>query len=79
MMKLLATLFLSALIMSSCDNASNQNAEDSSSTDSSSSVIETPSGLLIEIVEMGKGQVPQTGDIVSVHYTGSLKANGDSI
>ena len=77
MMKLLATLFLSALIMSSCDNASNQNAEDSSSTDSSSSVIETPSGLLIEIVEMGKGQVPQTGDIVSVHYTGSLKANGE--
>ena len=37
------------------------------------SVIETESGLRIEILEAGDGPKPETGDIVEVHYRGALE------
>lgn len=36
------------------------------------SVITTASGLQYEIIEEGDGEQPKVGDIVSVHYTGTL-------
>jgi len=38
-------------------------------------VIQTPSGLKVEILQVGKGPLPQRGQTVTVHYTGML-ANG---
>jgi peptidylprolyl isomerase len=35
-------------------------------------VIQTPSGLKVEILQVGKGQLPQKGQTVTVHYTGTL-------
>lgn len=35
-------------------------------------VIQTPSGLKVEILQEGKGQLPQKGQTVTVHYTGTL-------
>ncbi|MFZ5494419.1 MAG: FKBP-type peptidyl-prolyl cis-trans isomerase [Verrucomicrobiota bacterium] len=35
-------------------------------------VVELPSGLRYEIVQAGKGAVPKPGQIVTIHYTGSL-------
>ena len=38
----------------------------------SPTVYQTPSGVTIEILRPGKGQKAQSGDMVSVHYTGRL-------
>lgn len=76
-MKLFTSFFLSVLIMSSCGSGTSETKDESNAQDSESNIIETPSGLIIEVIEKGDGAVPQTGDIVSVHYTGSLKANGE--
>ncbi len=35
-------------------------------------VIQTPSGLKVEILQVGKGPLPQKGQTVAVHYTGTL-------
>lgn len=35
-------------------------------------VIQTPSGLKVEMLQPGKGQLPQKGQTVTVHYTGTL-------
>jgi FKBP-type peptidyl-prolyl cis-trans isomerase len=39
---------------------------------SNKSVVELPSGLRYEIVEAGKGAVAKPGQVVTIHYTGSL-------
>ena len=70
-------VYISALsiLFSSCAGEANNDvvAEEVPLTDD----IVTESGLKVEIMEKGTGQIPQTGDLVSVHYTGSLKSNGE--
>lgn len=39
-------------------------------------MVKTPSGLVYEDMEVGTGVSPQTGQMVTVHYTGWLESNG---
>lgn len=71
-MKIYSTsIIASVMAISACtsnqDNATTQEAQN----------ITTESGLMVEIIQQGTGEKPQTGDIVKVHYTGTLKATGE--
>ncbi|GAB4383501.1 MAG: FKBP-type peptidyl-prolyl cis-trans isomerase [Salibacteraceae bacterium] len=66
--------------MSGCGQSENQNSEGAASETTSSDVevIETESGLKVEIYQKGDGNKPSKGDIVLVHYTGMQLASGDT-
>ena len=74
-MKVLAFISALSLILSSCSGEANkeETENDLPKTDG----IVTESGLKVVILEEGQGEYPETGDLVSVHYTGSLAYNGE--
>lgn len=53
--------------------AQNTESEQENSTMDLSNAITTPSGLKYIVVEEGDGATPQTGQTVTVHYTGTLE------
>lgn len=78
-MRKLFLVFGIALTVVACDNSgsnSSENAEES--TTENAETITSPSGVTINISQRGTGADLQPGDIVSVHYTGYLKATGDT-
>ncbi|MEO1428299.1 MAG: FKBP-type peptidyl-prolyl cis-trans isomerase [Cyanobacteria bacterium J06632_19] len=42
-------------------------------SDNMSETVTTPSGLKYEVIKEGTGETPQTGQTVTVHYTGTLE------
>jgi FKBP-type peptidyl-prolyl cis-trans isomerase len=74
-MKIFGILSIIVLTISSCSGEPNQDAV--ADENASTNEIVTETGLKIEIIEEGKGAYPETGDLVSVHYTGSLASNGE--
>ncbi|MEZ4721838.1 MAG: FKBP-type peptidyl-prolyl cis-trans isomerase [Flavobacteriales bacterium] len=80
-MKLVSAIAAISLMFSACSSAQENKEEGTEmNQDAASGVVEvinSPSGLVVEILKQGEGDKPQTGDIVKVHYTGTLKANGE--
>jgi peptidylprolyl isomerase len=79
-MRKLFLAFGVALSIVACDNSANNN-EESTSDVTASGYVETltsPSGVTINVMKKGDGAMLQQGDVVSVHYTGYLKATGDT-
>lgn len=86
-MKFLALLCLIALFVAACgnDEPSNENTEagapagaeeseaETDAGDCSEGVVTTESGLQIEDIECGEGDEAVTGQLVSVHYVGTLE------
>lgn len=79
-MRKLFLAFGVALSIVACDNNANNSEENSSDTGSTGYVetITSPSGVTINVLKKGDGATLQQGDLVSVHYTGYLKATGDT-
>ncbi|HAW19421.1 MAG TPA: peptidylprolyl isomerase [Flavobacteriales bacterium] len=79
-MKTLSFLLVSlTLLLNACDNGGGANKDEGLEAEvvENPMHIETAEGLIIDISEMGKGEKPNVGDKVQVHYTGSLKSNGE--
>ncbi|MEM7029047.1 MAG: FKBP-type peptidyl-prolyl cis-trans isomerase [Chloroflexota bacterium] len=53
--------------------ASTAQTDDGQATTEESNLITTASGLQYEILQEGSGEKPEAGNIVSVHYTGTLE------
>lgn len=53
--------------------AENNNSQEEKTSMDLSNAVSTPSGLKYIIVEEGDGAMPQTGQQVTVHYTGTLE------
>jgi peptidylprolyl isomerase len=71
-------LFALVSIAASCNSSaadSDESANDSISN--SEAQIISESGLIVEILEKGNGPTPSQGDLVKVHYTGTLKSTGE--
>lgn len=71
-------LFAFLSFVSSCNSSATDSSEsqtDTISIESQSSSL--ASGLVVEIIEQGEGPKPSKGDIVKVHYTGSLKSTSE--
>lgn len=72
--------FLFVLGTSCSERASDENQTGSPAATTNAAaaknVVTTASGLQVEIIQEGDGQQPVKGSMVSVHYTGTLKSNG---
>lgn len=65
--------FAAAQTTSTADKATTAAAQtDKATTASASKVVTLPSGLKYEDQKVGAGKEAKTGDVVSVHYTGTL-------
>ncbi len=64
-------LFIGALAIA-LTQVSCTNAQQPSKTANSQDMVTTASGLQIQYLQHGKGDLPQKGDIVVAHYTGTL-------
>lgn len=79
-MRKLFLAFGVALSIVACDNSA-KTTDENQSDEATSGYIETitsPSGVTINVMKKGDGAAVQQGDMVSVHYTGYLKATGDT-
>jgi peptidylprolyl isomerase len=65
------------LILGSCADSSNNDSEGNGIDSTSVEATTAESGLIIEMIQEGNGEQPSQGDIVTVHYTGTLKASGE--
>lgn len=72
---LLSLIIMVGLLVAACGPASNSGSQEESSEESaaSSSSIVTDSGLEYIEIEEGSGPQAQPGDLVRVHYTGTLE------
>lgn len=69
-MKFLKTALLIILLLTSVTNIST--SEEKKEIKSQKGVVMTDTGLSYKILKEGEGETPQTGDNVTVHYTGKL-------
>lgn len=76
---LLALLLASFLLVSAAcgdDDGGGDDGEDGgdvAASECSNEEVETPEGLIYKDIECGEGEEPETGDTISVHYTGTLE------
>lgn len=84
--RIVAYSFIAAMMMAcgsdgdggeSADAESANMKNEATASGAEGNIITTASGLQYEILQQGTGDKPNAGDLVSVHYTGTLKSNGE--
>lgn len=72
--RVLAVLFAGALVFAACgDSSGDGEAAAPDEEECQTEPVTTDSGLMIEDIECGDGAEAESGDFVSVHYTGTLE------
>jgi len=76
-MRLLYVVVFLFIVGTSCSGGASGDANSETADSTTHGVITTASGLQVEMLREGNGEKPSKGDLVSVHYLGTLKANGE--